>query len=49
MLRHLDKDDIADKIRNAVHRVTQDGKCLTRDLGGNASTTEITKAIISEL
>lgn len=49
MLRHLGKDDMADRIRAAVHRVTEKGTCLTPDLGGSATTEEITQAIISEL
>lgn len=49
MLRHLGMDQIAGKIRLAAHRVTEDGKMLTRDLGGTATTKEITNAIISEL
>lgn len=49
MLRHLGRDDVADRVREAVHRVTRKGEYLTRDLGGTASTQEITNAIISEL
>jgi len=49
MLRHLDMDATADRIREAVHRVTQSGKMLTRDLGGSATTADMTHAIISEL
>ncbi len=49
MLRHLGMDSTADRIREAVHRVTREGKTLTRDLGGNASTAELTDAIIANL
>ena len=49
MLRHLDMDETADRIREAIHRVTRSGKVLTHDLGGSASTDDLTQAIISEL
>ncbi|OMJ81895.1 hypothetical protein SteCoe_17534 [Stentor coeruleus] len=49
MLRHLNLFDHADKIEKAVHGVLKDGVTKTRDLGGSATTTEYTKAIISRL
>lgn len=49
MLRHLAMDPIADRIREAVHRVTAKKEKLTPDLGGTATTTEMTDAIIAEL
>ncbi len=49
MLRYMDMDTVADRIRDAVHRVTRSGKVLTRDLGGSAGTRELTAAILSEL
>ncbi len=49
MLRYIGMPAIADKIREATHRVTRAGKCLTRDLGGTATTKELTNAIMSEL
>lgn len=49
MLRHLGMDDVADRIREAIHQVTRKGEILTRDLGGNATTKEMTQAIIAEL
>jgi len=49
MLRHLGMDDVADRVRNAVFTVTAEGKHLTRDLGGSATTAEITDAIIDAL
>jgi len=39
----------AERIRQAVHRVLSEGKTLTRDLGGTATTTEITDAIIAAM
>lgn len=49
MLRHFGLHAVADKIREAVHTVTARGDCLTRDLGGTATTEELTNAIIGEL
>ncbi|MCX6833120.1 MAG: isocitrate/isopropylmalate dehydrogenase family protein, partial [candidate division Zixibacteria bacterium] len=47
MLRHLHEDAAADKIMNAVRQVIRDGRVLTRDLGGNATTKEFAYAVIS--
>jgi NAD-dependent isocitrate dehydrogenase len=47
MLRHLGKNDQADRIMNSVLRVCQDGKCLTVDLGGKANTAEYTREVIT--
>ena len=49
MLNHIGKKDISDKINRSVLKTLSDGKVLTKDLGGNASTKEFTKAIISNL
>ncbi len=49
MLGHLNMEDTANKIRDAIFRVTCKGTVLTPDLGGSASTTEFTEAVISEL
>jgi len=49
MLRHLDEKEAADSIENAVAEVLAEGETLTADLGGQASTTEITEAIIDKL
>lgn len=46
MLRHLGEHAMADRIQSAVIRVCDDGKCLTMDLGGKASTGEYTKEVI---
>lgn len=48
--RHQDQDlqDMARKIENAVMKTMHDG-IATRDLGGTASTTEFTKAIVERL
>lgn len=47
MLRHLGEADMANRIQNAVLRVCQDGKCLTIDLGGKASTSEYQNEVIN--
>lgn len=49
MLRHLDLNDHATKIENAVDKVLAEGKVKTQDLGGNSTTKEFTDAVISAL
>lgn len=49
LLRHLGLDSSADRISKAVYKVIQEGKNTTKDIGGNASTQEFTKAVIDEL
>ncbi len=49
MLHHLGKNSMADRIENAVHRVYREGRRLTRDVGGSASTEDFTSAVISVL
>lgn len=49
MLEYLHMEDTAKKIRKAIYRVTNKGAVLTPDLGGSASTTEFTEAVIQEL
>jgi isocitrate dehydrogenase (NAD+) len=48
MLRHLNKNDVADRVMNAVRQTLADG-VTTRDLGGKASTTEYTEAVVARL
>ncbi|MDI9641226.1 isocitrate/isopropylmalate dehydrogenase family protein [Kamptonema cortianum] len=47
MLHHLGRHDQAEKIKSSVIRVCSDGKCLTIDLGGKASTKEYAKELVS--
>jgi isocitrate dehydrogenase (NAD+) len=47
MLRHLGEMHKADRIRNAVIGVLAEGKCLTGDLGGTATTAEFVEAVLS--
>jgi tartrate dehydrogenase/decarboxylase / D-malate dehydrogenase len=45
LLEHLDHADAARAVVAAVERVVEEGKVLTRDLGGRASTREVGQAI----
>ena len=45
MLDHLGEADAARRVREAVRGALEDGRTLTRDLGGTAGTTGIAEAI----
>lgn len=49
MLRHLGEDAAADQVKYAVHSVYSEGKHLTRDMGGKASTDEFADAVIATM
>jgi len=49
MLRHIGLSEHADRIHNATLDVISERKDVTADLGGTASTTTFTEAIISKL
>jgi tartrate dehydrogenase/decarboxylase/D-malate dehydrogenase len=49
MLEHLGCKPEADKVMEAMIAVLTEGKALTRDIGGNATTTEMTDAILSKI
>ena len=51
MLNHMGDTETADRIRNAYDAVLEEGNPeeLTRDIGGNAGTTDFTAAIIRQL
>ena len=49
MLEHLKEKKAADNILMAIERVLRDGTCKTRDIGGNAMTSEIGRAIADNL
>jgi len=49
MLRHLGEQDAADKVKYAIHSVFRDGKHITRDMGGTASTNEFADAVIAAM
>jgi len=49
MLHHLGHHEMANNISSSVLRVCGDGKCLTVDLGGKASTTEYKVEVIKHV
>ncbi len=49
MLDHVGKDDLAARIRTAVDKALRDDNVRTGDLGGKATTKELTRAIIRRL
>ena len=49
MLRHLDEQDAANQVKYAVHSVYREGKHITRDMGGTASTGEFADAVIAAM
>ncbi len=49
MLRHLGEENAANHIRLAIEKVFTEKKHLTRDVGGSASTTEFTDAMVDAL
>jgi isocitrate dehydrogenase (NAD+) len=49
MLDHLGEQAAGRRVRAAVDQVLAEGKKLTRDLGGTASTSEIAEAIVEKL
>jgi len=49
MLRHMKLNDHADRIERAALTTISEGKTITGDLGGKASTREYTHAIMQKL
>jgi isocitrate dehydrogenase (NAD+) len=49
MLEHIGQPEIAKRVFEAVCQVLAAGKTVTRDLGGRATTTEMTDAVIAAL
>ncbi|RWS16511.1 putative isocitrate dehydrogenase [NAD] subunit beta-like protein, partial [Dinothrombium tinctorium] len=49
MLAHVNLPDYSQRLTNALETVIASGKARTRDLGGYASTTDFTRAVISSL
>ena len=49
MLEYLGENETAGRIRKAVDEVLAEGKHLTRDLHGTATTEEYVEAVISRL
>jgi isocitrate dehydrogenase (NAD+) len=46
MLRHIQEMEAAKKIEDALHKVYREGRGLTRDVGGTATTSEFTESVI---
>jgi isocitrate dehydrogenase (NAD+) len=49
MLKHLGEREIAVNVESALRQVLAEGKVLTRDLGGQATTSEFTNEVIEHL
>lgn len=49
MMKHLGENESAEIIENSVKKVLDLGESLSPDLGGNSTTSEITRSIISNL
>lgn len=49
MLAHIGEREAAARLQNAIHEVYAEGAHLTGDVGGKASTTEFTDAVIARL
>jgi len=49
MLRHIGEREAAERIQSSLEKILAEGRVLTRDLGGEASTMEFTEAIIRSL
>ena len=49
MLRHLEMHEVAERIRAALRDVIVVQKIRTRDLGGSATTTEFTEAVVKAI
>jgi isocitrate dehydrogenase (NAD+) len=49
LLRHLGEEATAQAVEGAVKAALREGSCLTRDLGGSATTEEFTEAVINHL
>jgi isocitrate dehydrogenase (NAD+) len=49
MLEYLDEVPASRRIEAALHQVYREGKSLTRDVGGIATTAEFTDAVMGAL
>jgi isocitrate dehydrogenase (NAD+) len=49
MLRHIGEREAADRTETALLQVFEEGKVLTRDVGGTSKTAEFADAIISKM
>jgi isocitrate dehydrogenase (NAD+) len=49
MLDHIDEPEAAQRLRAAMQQVYSEGKSLTRDVGGTASTSTFADAIVAAI
>ncbi|MFI5174861.1 MAG: isocitrate dehydrogenase (NAD(+)) [Terriglobia bacterium] len=49
MLEHLNELEAGRRLRSAIERVYSEGKQITRDLGGTATTQEFTEAVLRQI
>ncbi len=49
LLNHIGENAAAERLNKAIHDVYADGKSLTRDVGGSASTSQFTDAVIRRM
>jgi isocitrate dehydrogenase (NAD+) len=49
MLYHMGKDEVAERVRAALRQVVVERRIRTRDLGGEATTTQFTDAVVAAL
>jgi isocitrate dehydrogenase (NAD+) len=49
MLRHLGQTEAAERVKRGIYRVYEEGRWLTRDVGGKATTEEFTSAVIDAM
>jgi isocitrate dehydrogenase (NAD+) len=49
MLYHLNKDEVAERVRAALRHVIVQQRIKTRDLGGEASTSQFTDAVVAAI
>jgi isocitrate dehydrogenase (NAD+) len=49
LLRHLAEDNAAARVERAVADLLEDGRTLTPDMGGTASTAKVTDAVVRRL
>jgi isocitrate dehydrogenase (NAD+) len=49
MLYHMHKDEVAERVRRGLRHVVVNQKIRTRDLGGEASTTQFTDAVVKAI
>ena len=49
LLEHLGEMDAAERVMQAIEQVTADAKLHTRDLGGTATTAEVTRAVCEKI